>query len=128
MYYISIPRVYLDVIFVIKYVVNNNTLQFSGSMRDDYVFSDVHPDAHHRNRGQHYHSPTGSHPHTSSAKPNHAFFNTSPSNSPIHDDMRQGHNDSYHRRKQTLSPKSSHKPYHPSKHNGSTHPDRYGQI
>ena len=103
----------------------NHILSILGSMRDDYVFSDVHPDAHHRHRQQHYHSPTGSHPHTSSAKPNHAFFNTSPSNSPVHDDMRQGHNDSYLSRKQTLSPKATQKQYHPSKHNGSAHPDRY---
>ena len=85
-----------------------------------------HPDSHrqHHQRQQHYHSPPGPHPHhTSSAKPNNAFFNTSPSNmSPIHDDMR--HNDPYLSRKQMLSPKSSQKPYHPSKHNGSSHSDR----
>ena len=95
-------------------------------MRDDYMLND-HPDSHrqHHQRQQHYHSPPGPHPHhTSSAKPNNAFFNTSPSNmSPIHDDLR--HNDPYLSRKQMLSPKSSQKPYHPSKHNGSSHSDRY---
>ena len=96
-------------------------------MRDEYMLND-HPDSHrqhHQQRQHQYHSPPGGpHPHTSSAKPSNAFFNTSPSNSPIHEDMRHGHNDPYLSRKQMLSPKSSQKPYHPSKHNGSSHSDR----
>ena len=99
-------------------------LSFLGPSRDEYaMYNDVHPDGH-RDR-QPYHSPPGPHSHTSSAKPNNAFFNISPSNSPLHDEMRQGHNESYLNRKQMLSPKSSQKSYHPSKHNSSSRPDRY---
>jgi hypothetical protein len=99
--------------------------RIAGDIRDEYMFNDVHPDAH-RDRQQHFNSssvlsPPGLHPHASSAKPNNAFFNVSPSNSPTHDEIRQSHNDSYLNRKQMLSPKSSQISYHPSKHNGSSH-------
>ena len=102
-------------------------LSFLGPSRDEYaMYNDVHPDGHRDRQQQPYHSPPGPpHSHTSSAKPNNAFFNISPSNSPIHDEMRQGHNESYLNRKQMLSPKSSQKSYHPSKHNSSSRPDRY---
>ena len=87
------------------------------------MFNDVEEDIHFDRQQRSVHSPPGRQKHASSAKPNNAFFNTSPSNmSPIHDDMR--HNDPYLSRKQMLSPKSSQKPYHPSKHNGSSHSDR----
>ena len=88
-------------------------------------------DPHHRD--QPYHSPQHTnHQHdASSAKPNNAFFNLSPSNlSPVqHDERRQqmSHNDAYQNRKQRspTTKASQQKPYHPSKHNGSSHhPDR----
>ena len=95
------------------------------------MFNDVEDDIHYDRQQRSVHSPPGRQKHASSAKPNNAFYNVSPSRSPLQEEMRHGYNDPYIKKKQMLlSPKSSQQQqrahhHHPSKQNGSLQNERY---
>ena len=90
------------------------------------MFNDVEEDIHYDRQQRSVHSPPGRQKHASSAKPNNAFYNVSPSRSPVQEEIRHGYNDPYIKKKQMASQKSSQqqRAHHPSKQNGSLENER----